>query len=155
MCTCNGEVAGRRGSGLDVTGAVQCHAVLSVLAKQPDAGLLVREAGDGELEFKGKGRSFAIVRAAEGFLPVARVEAPGKWHQPPGGFLQAIGLIGHCVSSDESKFILTCVNIATKWVEACDNYQAMRCDINTGLKKPVLVRGTSLANIVGRGMNKK
>ena len=153
VVTFNDEIACRIESGLSITGAVQSNLLLEILEKLPDDELDVLDDGDGELRFKGKGRNFSVTRDASIFLPVDRVENPEKWRSLPDGFLQAIGLVGHCVSGDESKFVLTCVNLEAEWVEACDNYQAMRCAISTGLKRSVLVRGASIAHIVGLGMS--
>lgn len=153
VMTFNDEVACRKDIGLSVTGAVQATALLAILEKIDDPELLVRENGDGELEFRGKRKGFGITKDAEIFLPIDRVETPEKWRDLPKEFVEAIGLVQHCVSTDESRFLLTCIHLAPEWIESCDNLQIMRVQVHTGLKGSVLVRGTSLAHITSLGMD--
>lgn len=150
--TFNDEIACHIESGLTIEGAVQSSSLLAILDKLPDDELLVRVAEDG-LEFKGKRRGFSVVMEAEVFLPVERVEQPEKWRKLPEGVLQAFGLVQRCVSSDDSQFVLTCVHIHPEWVEACDGQQAMRCNVETRLKRPILIRGASLSQMTNLGMS--
>lgn len=153
VMTFNDEVACRKEIGIDVTGAIQAQSLLDILSKMDDPELLVRENDKGELEFKGKRKAFGVTKDAEIFLPIDRVEMPEKWRSLPKEFTEAIGLVAHCVSADESRFLLTCIHLAPDHIEACDNHQIMRCKINTGLKNSVLVRGTSVSQIVALGMD--
>lgn len=153
VMTFNDEVACRMSVDADILGAVQASSLLSILGKLDDPELLVRENDKGELEFRGKNKGFGVTKESEIFLPIDRVETPEKWHSLPKEFTEAIGLVHHCVSSDESKFVLTCVHIHPDYVEACDNHQLMRCCISTGLKRSVLVRGSSLRAITQLGMD--
>jgi len=152
VMTFNDEVACRMGVGIDVTGAVQANALLDILGKIEDPELKVRQNDKGELEFRGQMKGFGVTMDKEIFLPIDRVEMPEKWHPLPKEFTEAIGLVRHCVSSDESRFILTCVHLAPDFIEACDNLQVMRVKIKTGLKRSVLVRGTSIAHITSLAM---
>jgi DNA polymerase III sliding clamp (beta) subunit (PCNA family) len=154
VMTFNDEVACRKKIGLDITGAIQAASLLAILEKMDDPELMVEENDKGELEFKGKRKSFAVTKDAEIFLPVDKVETPEKWRELPKEFTEAVGLVQHCVSTDESRFLLTCIHLHPDYIEACDNLQVMRCQIKTGLKDSVLVRGTSLAHIVSLGMDK-
>ncbi len=154
VMTFNDEVACRKEIGLKITGAVQAAALFEILEKMDDPELLVRENDKGELEFKGKRKGFGITKDAEIFLPIDRVEIPHKWHDLSKEFIEAIGLVQHCVSLDESRFTLTCVHLSPNHIEACDNLQIMRCQVETGLKGSVLVRGTSIAHITSLSMNK-
>lgn len=152
--TFNDEVSCRKEIGLNITGAVQSTTLLSILEKMEDEELKVRENENGELEFRGKGKGFGITKDAEIFLPIDRVEVPEKWKDLPKEFTEAVGMVGHCVSMDESKFILTCIHLHPDYVEATDNLQIMRCNVVTGLKESVLIRGTSLAHITSLAMDK-
>lgn len=154
--TFNDEVACRIRTEVTFEGAVQAKLLLMTLERLKDKFLRVRVNDDGELEFLGKNKNFAVVRDAEIFLPIDRVEKPPKdtWTRVPEGLIEALRLVGGCVSSDESRFMLTCVHLHPDYVEACDNLQIMRCRIKTGLKESVLVRGSSLKDLVQLGATK-
>jgi len=155
VMTFNDEVYCKKETCLTgVTGAVQAAALMSILEKLTEPELKVRENEKGELEFRGKKKGFGIVKDAEIFLPVDRVETPEKWKSLPPEFTEAIGLVQHCVSKDENKFLLTCVHLHPEYIEACDNLQIMRCRMTTKLKSSVLVRGTSLQHLTSLAMDK-
>jgi len=154
VMTFNDEVACRKKVELNITGAVQATSLLSILGKLDDPELMVQENEKGELEFKGKRKRFGVVKDAEIFLPIDRVEMPEKWRDLPKEFIEAIALVHHCASTDESRFLLTCIHIHPEYIEACDNLQVMRVKIRTGLKSPVLVRSSSIRHIVSLGMDK-
>lgn len=153
VMTFNDEVACRKKTCLNAHGAVQAGLLTSILERLDDPELLVRENEKGELEFQGKRKGFGVVKDAEIFLPIDRVEVPEKWKPLPPEFTEAVGLVRHCVSTDENKFLLTCIHLHPEWIEACDNMQLMRVQLSTGLKDPVLVRGTSLEHITALAMN--
>lgn len=154
ICTFNDEVACRMPVPLDFTGAVQAQQLLDILEKVEDVDLFVRVNKKGELEFKGDGKAFGITMDAEIFMPLDRVETPkdDRWAPLDDEFLIALDLVKHCVGTDESKFLLTCVHFHPDYIEACDNHQIMRYHIDTGLSKPFLLRGTSIAGIKNLGM---
>lgn len=152
VMTFNDEVACRMKVGVSITGAVQSAALLDMLGKLDDPFLTLSENEAGEMEFRGKKKTFALTREAEVFLPISRVEMPEKWRPLPKEFVEAVGLTKNCVSTDESKFLLTCIHVHPAFIEACDNYQIMRCDVSLGLKESFLVRGTSLQDITSLGM---
>ena len=153
VMTFNDEVACRKEIGIDVTGAVQAQSLLNILEKLDDPELKVRENEQGELEFRGQGKGFGVTKDTEIFLPIDRVEMPEKWHPLPKEFTEAVGLVQHCISTDESRFLLTCIHLGPEYIEACDNLQVMRCKVKTGLKNSVLVRGTSIKSITSLGMD--
>lgn len=153
VTTFNDEIACRKKIDVNITGAVQANSLLEILSKLDDPDLRVRENEKGELEFRGKKKGFGVTKDAEIFLPIDRVETAEKWHTLPKEFTEAVGLVHHCVSTDESRFMLTCIHIHPEYLEACDNLQAMRCRIKTGVKKPILVRGASLKYITSLGMD--
>jgi len=154
VMTFNDEVACRKKVGLTFNGAVQATTLLAILEKMDDPELDVLENDKGELEFRGARKRFGVVRDAEIFLPIDRVEVAEKWKPLAKEFTEGVGLVQHCVSTDESRFLLCCVHLTPDFIEACDNMQAIRCMVNTKLKESVLVRGTSLAHLVSLGMNK-
>ena len=152
IMTFNDEIACRMETSLDVTGAVQASPLLAILEKIPDKELKVSENDKGELEFRGRRRGFGLVKDAEIHLPIDRVETPEKWVKIPINFMTAIQKVQYCVSKEESKFLLCCVHIAPNHIEACDNTQIMRFKVKSGLRESVLVRGTSIRQVVDLGM---
>ena len=153
VMTFNDEIACRVKSSLKVTGAIQASRLLGILEKVDDSELEVRSDEEDELVFKGKKKMFGITKEAEVFLPIDQVEEPGDWVKVPKEFAAAVEKLQHAVSTDASKFLLCCVHIAPKHMEACDNLQIMRFSFKTNIKKPILVRGTSLAEITSLGMH--
>lgn len=153
VMTFNDEVACRKDIGLKITGAIQATSLLEILSKLTDEELKVRENEKGELEFLGKRKRFGITKDQEIFLPIDRVEVPEKWKSLPKEFTEAVGLVQHCVSTDESRFVLTCIHLHPDYLEACDNLQVMRVAVATGLKESVLVRGSAMSHIVSMGMD--
>lgn len=153
VMTFNDEIACRKAVPISCTGAIQAGPLIEILGKIDDPDLKVRDTEEGKLEFLAKNKRFSLVKDAEIFLPIDKVEVPEKWHPLPKDFAEAIRLVQHCVSADESRFLLTCIHLHPEYVEACDNLQIMRCKINTGLKKPTLVRGSSLKHITSLGMD--
>lgn len=154
VITFNDEVACRKPTCLKgITGAVQAAALMAILEKLTEPELKVRENEKGELEFRGKKKGFGIVKDAEIFLPIDRVEIPEKWKSLPPEFTEAVGLVQHCVSKDENKFLLTCIHLSPTHIEACDNLQIMRYELATKLKDSVLVRGTSLQQLTSLAMD--
>lgn len=153
VMTFNDEIACRMKVDFPVTGAVQASSLLEILEKLDDPFLKVRENEKGELEFRGEKKAFGVTKDAEIFLPIGQVEMPEKWHSLTPDFVEAIGLVQHCVSLDESRFTLTCIHITPDHIEACDNIQILRAKVKTGLKNPILVRGASIGAIASLGMN--
>ena len=160
VMTFNDEVACRMkldeetvGGNLNITGAIQATALLSILEKMNEEHLEVLDSDNGQVEFRGKRRRFGIVRESEVFLPIDKVEKPDTWQELSRDFTEAVGLVSHCVSTDDAKFLLTCIHIHPDYIEACDNLQILRVDTKTKIKSPILVRGTSLASITSLGMD--
>ena len=149
VITFNDEVSCSAASPLeDIEGAIPAVKLLELLRKLPDDDIDIKEDG-GKLFVKGKRWRATIRLEAEIALPVEGLEQPGKWKKLPEEFCKAVDLVRECAGVDQSQFVLTCVNIHPKWVEACDQMQMIRYSIKTGLDKPVLVRRDSLKGLSG------
>ncbi len=153
MMTFNDEVACRLKTSVLITGAVQASLLLDVLGRLDDEELEIRENKEQELEFKGKRKLFGLTKEAEIFLPIDRVEMPKKWLPLSPAFVESVAMVQHCVSKDHSRFLLTCIHVAPEFIEACDNHQAIRCRLKSGLAESLLVRGTSLEPLVNLGVD--
>ncbi len=151
IITFNDEIACSVESPLKIEGPVPAEPLLNLLRRLKEDDLEITQK-DGELIIKGKGRRAGISMEAEILLQVEGLEQPEKWKKLPEDFIEAIGIVGTCASSDESQFIITCVHIHPKWVEAMDNDQAIRFPIKTGLKESILARWSSLKHIHGLDM---
>lgn len=152
--TYNGEVACRLKCKTGIEGAVAAKPVLSLLGKLPEDEIDISVV-EGELFIQGKGRRRAgITMEAEVLLPLENVEEPTEWRSLPDDFSEAAAIVQSCVSDDKDETDLMCIHIAPKFLEACDNYQMTRYPVETGFKKPVLIRGKVIAHITGLGMTK-
>jgi len=85
-------------------------------------------------------------------LPIDSVERPKKWKTLPKDFTSAVSIIQQCSGKDETKFSLTCVHLTSKWIEACDGYQAARYKMKMEVEKPTLVRKESIKYITDLDM---
>ena len=153
VLTFNDEIACRIKTDMKIEGAVQASRLLAILEKLDDPELDLRENEANELEFKAKRKLFGMTKEAEIFLPIDQVETPGEWITVPKDFAAAVGKLKHCVSTDASKFELTCIHITPKFMEACDNLQLMRFKCPSDLERPVLVRGATLSQMISLGMH--
>ena len=148
VMTFNDEVYCRKEMKLNgVVGAVNAQTLFAILEKMNEDVLEICDGSNGELEFRGKKKAFGIAKDKEIFLPVDRVEKPGEWTKLPDGFCEAVDLVRHCVGTDETKFILTCVHIEPRGMEACDNLQAIRVKFKTGVEESIVTKGTSLMQL--------
>jgi len=79
--------------------------------------------------------------------PVDEIEMPKNWVSVPNGFAEAVETVGQVAGTGESLFTLCCIHITPKGIEACDNFQAIRYRLPTGLSGSVLVRKDDLTKI--------
>jgi len=151
ITTYNDEVSCSSKSCLDIECAVPAMPLVSLLRKLPEETLSI-EIKEGELFIKGKSRRSGIKIEQEILLPIDSVEKPKKWKPLPDDFTEAIKLVQECAGKDETMFILTCVHITPKWIEACNNHQAARYKIKIDIEEPILIRKESLKNIISLNM---
>lgn len=155
VMTYNSEVACQAKSLLPegLTGAVQAEPLLAVLSKLQEDEVEISTAA-GEFLVRGRRRRAGIRMESEVTLPLETVEKPGSWKKLPDDFAEAVKLVQECVSNDEAKFVMTCVHLHPKWVEASDNYQVFRYRTVTGLAGRALVRRDAIKHIVELGVTK-
>lgn len=153
VITYNDEVAVQAKSPLNgqLEGAVRAAPLMTLLQKLAEDEVEIR-ADEAELRIKGKQKQAGVRMDAEVTLPVGSVEKPGKWTALPEGFLDALQIATQCAGKDETEFILTCVYITPKYIEASDNVQIIRCPTETGFSEPALVRAASVKHIAGLGV---
>jgi hypothetical protein len=155
VVTFNDEVGCRWKSGLpkEITGAVQAVPLLKLLRQLPEDEIGVEVKG-GEFVVTGKRKQSGVAMDAEILLPLDGLQPPGDWEELHEDFAEAVSIAKDCTGTDEQKFVLTCVRLHPKWVEATDNYQAMRFRMRTGLSEPTMVRASAIKHVVDLGMTK-
>jgi len=144
VITFNDEIACRQKSPLKITGAVQAGPLLTLLRKLTDVKLEIT-AEKNSFHIKGKRRGAKITMEDKIHLPIEDIETPKKWQDLPKGFIEAVKMVKSCASRDESSFKLTCIHLAPDYIEAMDNFQAMRVKVKTKIRKEVLIRRDSLS----------
>ena len=148
LFTFNEEILCRRKSPLgDFEGAVPAKQLLQVLSKLTDEDLEIVE-DEGGLLIKGKTVRSKVRIEKQTALNIDQVDQPEGWSKLGADFTEAITHVSPCSSREESQFVLTCVHIGPKYLEACDRFQVCRFPIETGLEKSTLVRAESLNKVV-------
>lgn len=153
VVTYNDEASCRGPSMLpkSFSGAVQAANLLEVLRRiEADE---IRVAADGDVfAISVKGTMVECALEADIRLPLNAVDKPGDFIPLHQDFAEALNLVQQCAGKDETRFLLTLVHIAPKWIEACDDYQAARWRIKTGVKTPTLVKRTAVASAGALGV---
>lgn len=157
--TFNDEIACRKSTDFPLEGAVRAEKLLKTLDKLPedDKTLEVKENSDGQMEFRGRTKRFALAREMDVLLPIEKIleEVPRAWGPLPTDFGDIIKNMKDCVSTDEANhFALTCVHLHPDFIEACDTRQLLRWRVALGHRTSMLVRGTAISQIVGLGVSK-
>lgn len=153
IVTFNDEVACSIASPLQgVEGAVVAKPLLELLSKLPEDELDV-QFGEGKFQVKGKGRRAEITMEAEVKLPVEAVEDPKDWIKLEPDFLEGLGIASAVAANGkDANFVLTCVHVHPDHLEACDNFQAVRYPVKTGVKESCLIRHLSARHVPPLGM---
>lgn len=153
VSTFNDEIACSHETDLKFKGAVPASPFITILRKLEeefvDIDVLTKKK---QIVVKGKSKRARIQLESDILLPIESVNKPKKWKDLPDDFADAVNLVFRCSSRNESQFVLTCINIHPNWLESTDNYQAARYKINMDIKKPILVRSSSLSNIISLDM---
>ena len=151
VMTFNDEVACRRPTSLKLEGAVSAAPLVSILQKLTNDEVEF-EPKESSLLVKAKNKRASIRMEKEILLPIATVETPKGWKPLPDDFAEAVDLTQQCASEDASNFSMCCVHITPDYLEASDNFQLTRYNVETGVKKNVLVKQVSIKHIIQLGM---
>jgi hypothetical protein len=147
----NDEIYCQRASPLNIEGAVQAVPLLNILRRLSEDELDI-QLTDGELILRGKRRRAGIRTQAEVALPIEKVEQATDWKKLHEDFSDAIYVAQQCVGKDESNYAATCIHVHPKYVEACDDHQAVRYKLKTRVSEAALIRGASIKHIVSLDM---
>lgn len=151
--TFNDEIACSKETDLSIKGAVQAIPLINLLRKLQEETLEIT-VHKGKLLIKGKKRRAGIRLEEKILLDMETWESPKKWSAIAENLVDAVSMVQHCAGNDESQFVSTCIHIHPDWIEACDNFQAGRYIIETGIKESVLIRKDSLKHIISMNMTK-
>jgi DNA polymerase III sliding clamp (beta) subunit (PCNA family) len=149
VVTFNGEIICSADCLLDSAFAIEADPLLKLLHKMTEKKIEVDSQSGTELLVKGKRRRAGIPLQDELLLPVSGTESPEEWKPLPDGFTEALGGAGQCAGNDNSQFVLTCVNITPRGIEASDRQQACRYLMKLDLEGPVLISRDS-ADVVSK-----
>lgn len=152
VMTYNEEIACRQKVEVKLEGAVQAQQLLTLLRKMPEDEISL-EISSGELLVTGKNRTAGILMDVDVTLPIDQVERAKKWDKLHEDFTDAVSIVQQCAGKDQNEFWNTCVHITPKFIEAWDNYHLTRYKLKAGVSGPMLVRATTIANIVPLGVN--
>jgi len=153
VCTFNDEIACTMKSPMDgAVGAVVAKPLMDLLSKLPEDEVDV-SFNEGKMLIKGKGRRAEIIVESEVKLPVGAVEAPDNWIKLDPDFLEGLGITSSvAATTKDANFVLTCVHIHPDHLEACDNFQAIRFPVKTGVQESCLVRHAAIKHVPPLGM---
>lgn len=151
--TYNDEIACSQKSLLEIDGAVPAMPFISILRKLKEEELEINANDDNsQILIKAKQKRSGIIMEQDILLPIEAVDKPKDWKKLPDNFADAIAIVQPCAGSNEAQFVMTCVHITKKWIEACDNHQVTRFRIKTDVDKSILIRKESLKHIVSLEM---
>ena len=151
--TFNDEVACVSDSLLSIEGAIQSKSLLALLNKLTEEEIDIElDESKNELVVKGKRRWAELKMEQSILLPVDSVEKPKEWQPLNEDFVDAVSVVSHCASKDNSKFVMTCIQIEPDCIIACDYSQVCRYSVKTGITKSILIRQEALKRIVGLDM---
>ena len=142
----NDEISCFREFPVPITGAVKAKSLLDLLSKMSEDEIEIDCDGT-TLQIKGKGKKCGLTMEADILLPIESVEDAVDWSPVAQGFSEAVGIVHSCASTEESTFVLTCIRITPDFLEATDQYQVARYQIETGVKNVLLVRAECLKKL--------
>lgn len=136
---------------IEFEGAVPGKKVLKLLKETVDEEIYVG-VEEFVLTLKAKKQSTEIP-LEKPKLPIEDVELPKDWQLLDLYLAQAINLVHRCTKR-KAEFIKECLCFGPTKLEATDNTRMIRYWVKTFVKEPVLVRGSSLKEVVPFGMTK-
>ena len=135
--------------GLDVTGAVKAQALYEFLNKIKKDEIEI-EWEENQVLIK-SGRSKAgLILEQEIKIPIdEEIGEIGKWKKLPENFVDALKFCYPCCSTDMSRPVLTCVNVAKDKIEASDSYQIVVYELSGKMPiKTCLIPAASIRDLV-------
>lgn len=155
VATFDGEILCRSKTNLPIAikGAVHGKPLLEALRKLEIDDVEVAIEGS-EFIVAGKRDEIRVRVDPNIQLPTASVERAEEYTDLPPEFGEAIDMVVECAGKDEQEFILTCIHIHPKWVEACDSTRFSRYKTASNIKVPSLLRAKAAKSLATRGPTK-
>lgn len=151
--TYNDEIACSQKSLLKIEAAVPAMPFISILRKlQEDELEIGVDGNNSQIVIKGKRRTAGVNMEQHILLSIDAVDKPKEWKKLPDNFADAIAIVQPCAGINQHEFVLTCVHITSKWIEACDRHQVTRFRMKTNVENSILIRRESLKHIVSLDM---
>jgi hypothetical protein len=135
----------------DVKGAVQSNALLGMLRRMTEETISVRQSKS-EFQIKSEAKRRWVALRMEAGIMGSPAEEPGKWRKVNAELMEAFRLVWPFASKDDSESELTHVHVNKTFVESCDNHQAIRYRVKTGMRQPILVHRESIRHAVSTGV---
>lgn len=149
----NDEVACRIPTEIELSGAIHAQTLIESLRKMKEETIQIHEE-EGQIVLIGKNKKVGVRREAEVLLPVENIEPPGKWKKLPEDFSDAVEMVISCAGKDETKWVMTMVHLHPEWIEASDELQIAKYEIDLGVDQSHLIRAMTLKQTIPFGMTK-
>lgn len=154
--TYNDEVACSLETGLPATvdGAVESSVLVGALKLIPEE-MIDFFVQDHIIHIQSQRKKTQIPMEANVELPIDSVEKASGWQRLDPGFLEAVSMASKCTAKGriaDSEFLKTTVHITPDWIESSDNVQCFRFNLPTFVKKNVVVRSSSIREILPLGL---
>lgn len=164
LYTFNGEIACAIGTALekDITGAVSSQTLITYLKALGDSVIEVGRDNDGWLQINARGEQVVLPLntdelATKRFIERVDKVPPDGWLRLDKDFAEAVSRVMKCARkprnnrADRFSMQQECIHIAPNWLEASDNRRLARYEVTTPLSTPILVRASTLKEMIPLG----
>jgi hypothetical protein len=135
--------------GLNIEGAIEADKLYKFLSKVTKEDVDVEIKNNELLLVSGRAKA-GLTLMSEVKLPLEEVSNVGTWYGLPKEFVRLMKFAMTSCSTNMSKPVLTCVNVASSGlISASDNYRLIRCDMKEEMPtKTLLIPARSVMEMV-------
>lgn len=136
----------------EIDGVVEAKTLIAYLKTLTDPRIEIGEEESGVLTIRSREGQSRLPLMPEMRWP--SLERPERWSRINGELAEAVNLVSKCTRKYRSKkddWQKACVHLAPGWLEATDNIKMARYELPTFVEKPVLVRATTLREMIPLG----
>ncbi len=76
------------------------------------------------------------------------IKTVDAWQPLPDGFWKAIKQVSRCASTEQSRYVLTCIHFHPDYLEACDQLHGARISFKMGFKEKAVVQADAIRSFV-------
>lgn len=155
LYTFDGEIRCKTKTPLpaEIRGAVHGKPLIDALRSCQADNIAVSTDADWFI-VKAKKDTIKVRRDKNILLPYDRVDRPENWARLPSIFSEAMEMVVECAGKDTQRFLITCVHLTPKWIEATDMFSFARYRMQTGLEASSLIRAEHAKSLASRGPTK-